>query len=800
MSTLLHEIRIAFRSLHRSPVFAIAAILTLALGIGANTAMFSVVHAVLLSPAPYPSQRAEDVYVARATYGSEVGVSYLDFRDWQDRNRSFETLAAFRPSSGNVTNVDDPFRVDVLMTTWDYFPLMGVQPELGRFFTPAEDSADGPATAVLSHLLWINRFGGDPNVIGRTIHLNLRPRVIIGVLPPDFELIPVERLYVDLTHFGAGRERRDDHERIHAIGRLRPGVSADQAQAEMSTIAAALEQEYPQTNSGVGAAVTPLREFQLGQIDTTIYLLFGAVGLVLLIACSNVANLQIARSAARVRESAVRAALGAGRRRLVAYGLAESLVVSVLGGAAGISLAAYGISALRRFALTELPLAGRISLDWTAVSFALAVSAGAGLLFGLPSAARTAGSALLGAGVRSTETRGRLTLRRAFLFAQVALAMLLLAGAGLLVRTVHELREVDPGFRADNRLTFRLTMFGFQPGDAPPREIFRRVKDRLVGVPRVQDASFGLNIPLRGSFEYNVFRADDRPEPARSQMPVSAVNSVDPGYFEAFGIQLVEGRLLSDFDSGSSAPVMVVNRRLAQRFWPEGGAVGRRIRVGGPEEDWQRWTEIVGVVDDVHQDGLDEEPKMEVFVPVAQYWLQSARFVVRTTVDPLRMTESIRRAVRDAAPTLPIDEMRTMDEIIEASMSSRRLVLNLFLGFAGLALVLAALGLYGVLAYSVTRRTREIGLRMAVGAQRLDIVKLVLRQEIPLVLLAIAFGVPAAAVLSRSMEGLLFGVASTDPAALFAAATALLIAAFAACIIPARRAASIEPTAALRQE
>lgn len=806
----MRELRRIFRSLRREPLFTAVAVGTLGLGIGANTAIFSVVKAVLLDPVPYPAIEPEEVLVLteKAHHTDEMGIAYPSFKDWQRMNRSFERMAGFRDAALNLTGVEEPLRLEVTRVSHGYFEILGVSSTLGRLFTPGEDEPGAESLLVLNHLLWRNRFGSDPDVVGRVVTLDDEPYSVIGVLPDDFDLEGDERAYTTLEPWSNDEDNLDrgNHMDLFALGRLKEGVSLEQARAEMETIARTLEAQYPETNSGIGATVGRLSDRRVRDYRRTLWTLLGAVSLVLLIASANVAQLLVARAVNRKRVTAIEAALGASRLRLVRQGLTEGLVLAVFGSVAGALLAFGCLQLLQEILPADVPGIDRVAIDREVLTYTLGVSLITGLLFGsLPAwiLSRSKPNDPLKEGSRDTghSPMGR-AVSRALLLVEVALATLLLVGASLLIRTVYRLTQVNPGFQADQLLTMKLGVpFQSYQGESR-RALLLRLVEELEALPGVRSATVGLVLPLGGRRWNSVFIVADRPVPPRAELPDSIFTPVEAGYFETLSIPLLRGRSFTDADDADAPRVVIVNETLAKKFWPGQDPIGKRVKQGWPENEGEShpWREIVGVVSDVNQFGLGQETMMQTYIPLAQRSLWNVEIALRTETDPLSLVLPVKRAIRSLDASLPVYDVETMEAAIQRSVAPRRFAMLLLGIFAALALILAAVGLYGVIAYSVAKRTREIGLRVSVGAARRDIFRLVVGQGMLWAVLGAAIGLAASAAASRLLGSFLFGVTEHDPITFVIVPLVLLLVAFAASAAPAFTASRIDPICALRYE
>jgi putative ABC transport system permease protein len=806
----------ALRMMRRTPGFTLVAVLTLALGIGVNSAIFSLVHAVLLQPLPYAGEDALVAVWNRWDGSPAASLSDPEFMDYDEQARSLH-LAALDAGSVNLADAGEPERVDAAFVSPDLLPVLGVSPVLGRGFAEQEEREGAPRVAILAHGLWTRRFHGDRSVIGRALRIDGQPVEVVGVapagllLPTDFRSGVTAQILLPLTlDRAAPRDRRGGHY-LEAVARLRPGASLDGARAEMDAVVARLIQQHPdQHKQGhFGVTVTPLRSDLLGPARPILGVLLGAVSLVLLLACANLASLLLARGEARRRELAVRASLGADRFRLVRQLLTETCVLGLLGGAAGLAVAAATMKALQALDPGSLPRAQEAALSLSVVAFTAAASLGAGLLFGLLPALQISRVALdhvlREAGRSSTGGRGR--LRRALVAGQVAIALVLLAGSGLLVKSFARLRNVATGFEPAGVLTFRTSApAASYPGRPEVTAFYARLLEQVRAVPGVRVAGAGSGLPLSvhsGDWGFDVEGRVSVP----GQRPRADWFAVTPGYFEALGVRVVSGRLPAEGDDGERAPVIFLNHSAARSLFPGEDPLGRRVRLSRTTGAEQPWRTVAGVVSDVRQRGLERPPRPEMYVPLPQFQhfmagTQARNMTVVAKVDgaPLGVAASMRAALRRVDPEVPAAQMRAMDEVVGTSMAARRRDTWLIGAFAALALAVATVGVYGVIAYHVAQRRREIGLRLAIGAERSDVVRMVLAQGTRLAGAGILAGLPVALLASAALRPLLFDVAPHD-ASVFAAIAVLLMAVAAmACALPAARAAHIDPAVALRDE
>ena len=807
LADFLNDLRYAIRMQRKNPGFTIVAVIALALGIGANTAIFSVVNTVLLRRLPYKDpDRLVMVWeeATKAGYPQDTPAA-ANFIDWRDQNQVFEGMAATDYTSFNLTGSGEPERLEGRRVSTNLFPLLGVEPQVGRVFTAAEDRPGSERVVVLSHGLWQRRFGGDPGIVGKTLTLNGAGYTVVGVMPARFQFPTVDdEAWVPIAFT---QEEATDRGRkyLKVVARLKPGVAMAQAQADMSTIATRLQQQYPETNTDLGAVITPLHEHLVGDIRPALLILLGAVGLVLLIACANVANLLLARAAVRQKEIAVRVALGARRQRLIRQFLTESIFLSTLGGIVGLVIAYVGLVVLKAFIPENISQARAISIDYNVLGFTLLVAVATGLIFGLAPAIQSIRFnqiETLKEGGRDAATGGSgKRLRGLLVMAEVAISLVLLIGAGLLINSFLRLRNVDPGFNPDNLLTMKIVLPDSKYERMAQRSAFySELTQRLQSIPGVKSAAVTTNLPLYLQGNSISISIEGRPEPPPGQEPIMVTRMISPGYFDTMSIPLLKGRQLTDQDTDTSPDVVVISETMARRLWPGEDAIGKRIAIGRirSQEDW---IQVIGVVKDVRQFELNADPKPQMYLTYRQFGFFDAQdLVVKTDVDPASLAGTIRNAVWEIDKDQPVSNIRTMDTILADSIARQRFSMLLLAIFASVALVLAAVGIYGVMSYSVAQRTHEIGIRMALGAQTSAVLKLAVGYGVKLVAAGIAIGLIAAFALTRVMSTLLFGVTATDPTT-FALISLLLVAVAAiASYIPARRATRVNPIIALRYE
>jgi putative ABC transport system permease protein len=808
METFWQDLRFGFRQLLGKPGFALIATLSLALGIGANTAIFSLVDAVLLRPLTFhdPDRLVmvwEDAPKIGAPRNSSAPANYAD---WKAQNRVFEDMAAISWPSFNLTDEGEPERVEAHAVTANFFPLLGVKPELGRVFTGEEDQPGRNNVALISYGLWQRRFGGDPALIGKEITLDGQKHVVIGVLPSGFQFMSKETsLWVPIAFSPQELANRGGHY-LTVVARMKPGVALQEAHADIAAIMQRINRDHPTPGFEFGSVVISLREQLAGDVRPALILLLVAVGFVLLIACANIANLLLARGAARYREIAVRAALGAGRHRIVRQLLTESVLLAVAGGAAGLLFAWLSFSFLKQIVPAGMALNAGVRIDARIFGFTLLLSLLTGIIFGLAPALQAAkvdlNEALKQSGGRAGTGGGHRRLRSALVVIEVALALVLLVGAGLLINAFLRLRSLDIGVNTENVLTLRTTLPRNKYGELPKRDgFYRQVLERVRALPGVVSAGYTTAAPLTWKGGTSSFAIEGREQGAGQD---AQQRQISAGYMETMGVKLRQGRFFDERDGAQSQPVAIINETMARQFWPGVDALGRRFKRGSVDSQ-NPWVIIVGVVGDMKEMGLEAPAKAEMFFPYQQMpnfsvWDMPRDLMVRTTGDPMSVAAAVRQAVWSADRNQPVSNIRTMDEILSEEVAQRRIGMTLLAAFAALALALASLGIYGVLSYSVTQRTQEIGIRMALGAGSKDVLRMVLADGMRLAAAGIAIGLGASFALTRLMAGLLFGVSASDPLTLGGVALLLITVALTACFIPARRATKVDPMVALRVE
>ncbi len=810
MQSLLQDLRYGFRMATKNVGFSAITILTLAIGIGANSAMFSVVDSVLLRPLPYKDSDRLVVVWEKPPDGERNVVSAANFLDWREQNHVFENIAATTFRSFNLAGKDRPERIEGMRVSWDFFEALGIQPVSGRSFVAADDLPGAARVALLSNGLWHRKFGADPGLIGRTLTVDGQACTVIGVMPPEFRFFGSPEMWMPIA-LDRSQAARDFHWLV-PLARLKPGVSLQQARAEMEGIAKNIARDYPKSNKGWSAVIQPVRAsiLQRSQRDMVL-VLFGAVGFVLLIACVNVANLLLAKAAVRQRELAVRSSLGAGRFRLVQQLLSESVLLAFAGGLLGLILAFWFVKIPPLF-LPQFLVSGcaEIGIDWRVLGFTLFLSLLTGLLFGVAPAWRAANTNLhdtLKETVRGSSSGAAGTRYRDVLVAaEIALSMVLLIAAGLMARTLLAMQSVDPGFRPDHVLSMRLSMATESyPDAARVRSFYRRVLDRIGSLPGVQSASVSMTLPLQGSSFGMPFQVASHPQVPISEAPGAAYELVSHDFFRTFGVALRKGRVFSERDDESAPRVAVVNETFVKQVLPKEEPLGQRLLVEelisgktqlGPPLAW----EIVGVIGDMKFGGLNDSGVAVIYVPIMQCTWPHGALAMRTAVEPKSLAQAARSAIAEIDKDLPITGVKTMEQVVVESMSESRSQTWLIGAFAVVALALAALGIYGVMSYSVSQATHDMGVRIALGARGFDILKLVLGKGILLTGAGLAVGLGGALALTRLLSSLLFGVKAIDPLTFASVAILLGFIALSACYVPARRATRIDPIEALRYE
>ncbi len=797
MESLLQDVRYGVRMLRKSPGFTLIGVLMLGLGIGANTAIFTVVNAVLLRPLPYPdADRVVNINETWRQRGTGPA-SIPTFRDWQQQNHSFEQLAAWMPGSLNLQNVETPERISSVVSTWNLFSTLGVAPIQGRTFVSEDEEYGRPQVVVLGEALWRRRFNGDPKLVGTQITLDGESYTVIGIMPKFFHFPAQDdktEAWVPLRFGPHTTQHRGGHA-YWVVGRLKPGVELASARAEMKAIASRLEQQYPE-QKGWSVGIQRLQDRVVGSIREGLEVLLGAVGLVLLIACANIANLLLARAAARRREVAVRVALGAGRARLARQFLTESVLLALAGGAVGMLFATWGVSGLDAIVGTQIPRLHEVSFDPRVFLFLLAVSLLTGILFGLAPALqvfrRDTTDGLKQAGA-STSLHGQNYVRRALVVTEIALSLVLLIGAGLLLKTLARLRAVPTGLVSENVTTFHISL-AQKEGGVGETQFYRSLLEDLENTPGVRAAGIINLLPIQAAWTNSTFEVEGHPSaPGEEDWVENRTISAD--YFRALGIPLVQGRDFDARDRKDQHPVVLINDTFARKYFPDGKVIGKHVKMSGI--NW----EIIGVVGSVRQAGLDMDPLIELYRYYEQVGVWKGMTVVVSSSLPAEsIVPAIRNAVHELDPNQPIFDLKTMETVITESISDRRMYLFLLGGFALLAMVVASAGIYGVISYASARRTQEFGLRIALGARPGDVVRLMLREGMLLVLIGVSTGVVGAYAATRVIKAYLFEVQPTDVVTFTVVSLVLAMIAMFASYVPARRAAKVDPIVALRYE
>jgi putative ABC transport system permease protein len=807
MQTLWQDIRFAVRMLLKNWSVTAIIVLVLALGIGANTAIFSVVNAALLRPLPY----ADPDKLVRLSEDSpnvpQMSISYPNFLDWREQNKVFSGIAAMQFRSLNLTGTGEPERLAARAVSAELFDVLGVKPALGRSFATAEDQPGANPVCMISNGLWQRRFASDPALLNKQINLSGATYTVIGVLPASYAFGTPTDVFVPIGLRADEMKERSSHPGIYAVARLKPGVTVGTARAELIAMAARISEQYGM--KGNSATLTPLSEVFVGDIRTTLLILLGAVGFVLAIACANVANLLLARAATRHKEMAIRTALGAGRLRIIRQLLTESLLLSLLGGIIGVLLAFWGIELMRSASADSLPSTAVIKLDGAVLLFTLIVSLLTGILFGLVPALAAAKTDLhdtLKEGGRSSTAGGRRSwLRNTLVVTEVALSLVLLIGAGLLIKSFVRILNTDPGFKSQNLLTMQLALNAKKGEGGKVLGFFNDLNGRIAGLPGVESAAFANGMPLAQTADTS-FAIVGRPKAEPGKQPQTMLYITSPDYLRAMGIRLVKGRFFTAQDTQHSPRVVVIDETFNRQQFPDQEALGQHLAGDGKTNPD---AEIVGVVAHVKHFGLDAEERVQsqMYLSFNQapddmlpFLAPRMNLIIRTTADPLNLTAAVRRQVQAMDPNQPVYNVSTMEQTLDQSLVTQRLSMTLLAFLASLALILAAVGIYGVMSYTVTQRSHEIGIRMAIGAQPRDVFKMVIGRGMMLALIGVAFGLVGAFSLTRLMKSMLFAVEPTDPVTFAGIAILLTGVALIACYVPGRRATKVDPLVALRYE
>ena len=800
------DVRYGLRMLRKNAGFTAVAVITLALGISANTTIFSVVNGVLLRPLPYrDASRLVVVSLFNQKTQEIFPLCDADFLDWRAQNQVFSDVAAFSGTTFNITGSGLPEQLRGGVVTGEFFSTLGVMPVLGRTFLPSEDRPGSAPMAVLSYNLWQNRYGADPGVIGRAIVLNGLSTTVIGVMPPRFLPTAETQLWTNLV-VNPPTFRGPYY--LTGEARLKPGVTIEQARGELAAIARRIEQQNPATNSNMSFRVTPLEEAIVGDVRPALLVLLGAVAFVLLIASANVANLLLARATVREREIAIRTALGASHARLMAQLLTESLLLAAIGGVLGLLFAKWGVKLLSELGPSNLPRLEEIAIDGRVLAFTCLISFASGILFGLvpafPSGRSDLNKSLKEGGRSAAEGQGRSRARSGLVVAEIALSLILLVGGGLMLKSFLRLQAVSPGVNPKNALTMQITLPQRQyHGDSQMILFYQRLLEKVQILPGVESAGVGMSLPPNLLEVTDYFTVEGQAAVSERMLGLADLVFASPNYFQALGVPLLNGRLFSAADRADAAKVAIINLTLARHYWPNESPIGRRLRTGGPERPNNPWMEVVGVVGDIKYSGLDAAPEMVLYEPYQQAAWSSMYLVVRTSSkldNPATLASAVQNAVWSLDKDLPVAHIRTMEQLLSESVEQPRFRTVLLEIFALIAVSLATVGIYGVLAYSVSQRRHEIGIRMAIGARRSDVLWLVVGQGMLLTFIGVAIGVTGAFVLTRFLSTLLYEVRPTDPATFVVVPLLLAGVALLACYIPARRAMRVDPMVALRHE
>jgi putative ABC transport system permease protein len=807
METLTKDIRYAIRSLIRYPAFTLIAVVTLALGIGANTAIFSVVNALLLRSLPFTEpDKLMQVWEISIKQDKRRSVSYPNFADWRDQNQSFQQMAAYSDRTFNLTDEAEPERIQGVMVSPAFFPLLDVKPILGRVFLPEEDYPNKVFSAVISERLWRRRFNSDGQIVGRTISLNYENFTIVGVVKNlvDVPRVPADtEVWVPISQSSGFDNRRGHY--LSVLARLKPGVTREQAQADMNRIAGTLTAEHSDSNTDLGVRLVPLQDQVVGDFKLALQVLLSAVFLVLLIASANVANMLLARAAGRQKEIAIRTALGAGRFRLVRQLLTESLLLSLLGGAIGLMLAWWGVYLLVAFGPSDLPRLKEITVDARVLGFTFAIAMLTGIIFGIVPALKASfpdvNQALKESGRNTAGSVGHRRLRSLLVASEIALSLVLLVGAGLLLKSFHKLQAVNPGFNPQNLLTVQVSLKGprYQE-DAAVVNFYDQLVEKVKASPDVQSVATRSYIPvaLNEDYAYLSFLVEGLP-PDPANRPIAYYNAVSPDLFGTMQIPLLKGRPFDGHDVIKAQNVIIINETLARRYFPGTDPIGKRMTLNDDNPKEEDWATIVGIVKDTKQRELSGETAAEMYLPFAQSPHRSMALMIRTT-SPDSVVNTVRRDVQALDPSIPLYGVTTMENVVSESIAAARFRTSLLAIFAGVALALAMIGIYGVMSYAVTQRTQEIGIRMALGARVTDVLKLMVKNGMSLAVVGTIVGLAGALAITRLMTTLLFGVSPTDLGTFALTTFGLLLVALLACYVPARRASKVDPLVALRYE
>jgi putative ABC transport system permease protein len=822
MQTLWQDIRYGMRMLMKTKSVTAIVILALALGIGANTAIFSVINAVLLRPLPYEESDQLVLLNEKSQALDEMSISYPNYQDWKAQNRAFEAIGVYNRQSYNLTGAGEAERIVAGQISADLFTVLRVKPAYGRLFTNDEDKPGTTPVVVLGYGLWQRRFAGDPNIVNQQITLNGKSYTVIGIMPASYLYPSRTEMWVPVGQVSdsADWKSRGNHPGLYGVARLKPGVTQAQAQSDMDLIAANLEKQYPDTNEGTSVRIRPLLEIFISDVRRPLWIIFGAVGFVLLIACANIANLLLARASARRKEMAIRSAMGAGRWRIARQLLTESIMVSLAGGVIGLGLARWGIDFILQVSPNAIPRSREIGLDWTVLAFTIGVSFITGILFGLVPALQ-AGEVDVNETLKETGrgTSRRDWLRSSLVVAEVATTLVLLIGAGLMIRSFYLLQKVNPGFSYDNLASFSVSLPEKKYVTQDQQAFFySRLLENIRTLPGVESAAVASGLPLGNNGWQTGFTVVGQPTPDRKERPLMEACLVSPDYFRAMQIPVLRGRVFTDQDNRahvnpetvSKLPedrqqtaglqYIVIDELFAKKHWPNEDPVGKRIQIGGPEPDNPK-LEVIGVVGRVKMESLStDDNRVQGYFPFLQMPNSGMTVIIKASSDPNELISSVRRTVKSIDPDQPIYNPRTMGDIRAESVAPERLNLTLLGIFAGIALVLSIVGIYGVMSYSVTQRTHEIGIRMAIGAQPSDVFAMILGHGMKLALLGIGIGLVGAFALTRLMASMLFGVEPTDATTFGAISVLLTIVALLACYLPGRRATKVEPTVSLRYE